>query len=116
MNEPALPHAAPSARAADCFLQVGDRTDVAALAAENKSVLGTKHAEIASREQAVAALRAAEEKYRSIFENAVEGIFQTSPDGRYLDVNPSLARIYGYDSTDELVNREKDSQRQLYVD
>ena len=39
----------------------------------------------------------AEAKYRSIFENAVEGIFQTTPDGHYLSANPALARIYGYD-------------------
>jgi Amt family ammonium transporter len=116
MNESAPCHAAPGSRAADCFLQVNDRTDVTALAAEYNRVLATMHEEIASRERAVAALRSAEEKYRSIFENAVEGIFQTSPDGGYLDVNPSLARIYGYDSPDELVNRVNDIERQLYVD
>ena len=40
----------------------------------------------------------AEEKYRSIFENAIEGIFQATPEGRFITVNPSLARILGYDS------------------
>ena len=103
-------------RATDCFLHVTERTDVTALAAEYNRVLATMHAEIASREQAVAALRAAEEKYRSIFENAVEGIFQTSPDGQYLERQSALARIYGYESPDELIDRRERHQRQLYVD
>jgi len=62
------------------------------------------------------ALRAAEAKYRSIFENAVEGIFQTSPEGRYLSANPALARMYGYDSPQELMESFNDIARQLYVD
>lgn len=62
------------------------------------------------------ALKRAEEKYRSIFENAVGGIFQTTPDGRYLAVNPMLARIYGYDSPDDLMNSLTDIRHQLYVD
>ncbi len=42
------------------------------------------------------ALRESEAKYRSIFENSVDGIFQTTVEGKYLSVNPALARIYGY--------------------
>jgi PAS domain S-box-containing protein len=57
-----------------------------------------------------------EEKYRSIFENAVEGIFQTTPDGYYLTANPMLAQIYGYDSPAELMASLTDIQHQLYVD
>ncbi|WP_431858275.1 PAS domain S-box protein, partial [Azospirillum sp.] len=49
-----------------------------------------------------------EAQYRSIFENAVEGIYQTTIDGRYLRVNPSLARIYGYDSVDALIGNLTD--------
>ncbi len=90
--------------------------EVAALTAKYNRALAAMRLEIASREQAVAALRGAEEKYRSIFENAVEGIFQTSPGGAYLAVNPSLARIYGYASPDELIHGVNDIQRQLYVD
>ncbi|MBD2181639.1 PAS domain S-box protein [Planktothrix sp. FACHB-1355] len=62
------------------------------------------------------ALRQAEVKYRSIFENAVDGIFQTTLDGRYLSVNPALAHIYGYDSPEELIQSYTDIGRQLYVD
>ena len=57
----------------------------------------------------------AEEKYRSIFENALEGIFQTTPDGRYLSANPALARMYGYDSPEELMKVVTDLQAQQYV-
>jgi len=62
------------------------------------------------------ALRQAEAKYRSIFENAVAGIFQSTPDGRYLTVNIALAQIYGYDSPEELIQSFTDIGLQLYVD
>ncbi len=62
------------------------------------------------------ALRQAEEKYRSIFENAVEGIFQTTPEGKYLDANSSLARIYGFDSVEELRATFSDIAGQLYTE
>ncbi len=47
--------------------------------------------------------RLAQENYRSIFENAVLGIYQASPDGLYLAVNPALARLFGYDSPAEML-------------
>lgn len=62
------------------------------------------------------ALRKAEQKYRGIFENAVEGIFQTTPEGHYQEINPALARIYGYNSTRDLQESLTDIQHQLYVD
>jgi PAS domain S-box-containing protein len=46
----------------------------------------------------------AERKYRSIFENALEGIYQTTPEGRILSANPTFARILGYDSADALMH------------
>ena len=61
-------------------------------------------------------LREAEAKYRGIFENAVEGIFQTTPEGKYRIVNPMLARLYGYDSPEELVTSVTNIEDQLYVD
>jgi PAS domain S-box-containing protein len=60
--------------------------------------------------------RQAEEKYRSIFENAVEGIFQTTADGRFLTANPALARMYGYGSPEELLTTVSNIEDQLYVD
>jgi PAS domain S-box-containing protein len=61
-------------------------------------------------------LRIAEENYRSIFENALEGIFQSSPEGRYLNVNPALATIYGYDSPTEMIESIINIGEQIYVD
>jgi PAS domain S-box-containing protein len=72
--------------------------------------------EVGDRKRAESALREAEEKYRSIFENAITGIFQTTPDGCYLSANPALAHIYGYDSVADLVSNLTDVQHQLYVD
>ncbi|HEY5838902.1 MAG TPA: PAS domain S-box protein, partial [Pyrinomonadaceae bacterium] len=57
----------------------------------------------------------AEENYRSIFENAVEGIFQSTPEGRFITVNPAMARILGYDSAEEMIETITDIPQQLYV-
>lgn len=61
-------------------------------------------------------VKQAEEKYRSIFENAVEGIFQTTPDGRFLSANPAMARMLGYDSPDDLITNITDISKQIYVE
>ena len=58
----------------------------------------------------------AEKNYRSIFENAVEGIFQSTPDRRLLTVNPAMAHILGYESPEEVVNSFTDIGKQLFVD
>ena len=60
--------------------------------------------------------RQAEEKYRSIFENAVEGIFQTTVDGRFLTANPAMARMLGYESPEELLGAISNIRDQLYVE
>lgn len=62
------------------------------------------------------ALIEAEKRYRSIFENTVEGIFQTTPSGQYINVNPALAKIYGYSSAEELIGCLNNIELQLYVD
>lgn len=72
--------------------------------------------DVSERKEAEAALRRAEEKYRHIFENAVEGIFQSTPDGRLLTANPALARILGYGTPDMLLANVTDVRKQLYVD
>src|SRR3984893_10434029 len=66
-------------------------------------------------EETLEALRRAEQKYRSIFEHCLEGIFQTTPEGKYISANPALARMYGYASADELIADLTDITRQLYV-
>jgi sigma-B regulation protein RsbU (phosphoserine phosphatase) len=68
------------------------------------------------RTEAKRAMIIAEEKFRGIFENSVSGIFQSTPEGRYLSVNPALARMYGYANQDELMAEMSDIGRLLYVD
>ncbi|MCX6899783.1 MAG: PAS domain S-box protein [Verrucomicrobia bacterium] len=58
----------------------------------------------------------AEANYHSIFQNATEGIYQTTPDGRFLAANPAMARIFGYDSPEELMTSITNIAQQLYVD
>ncbi len=57
----------------------------------------------------------AKEKYRNIFENAVEGIFQSTLDGRFLTVNPALARMFGYDTPEQMIAATTDIEHQVYV-
>ncbi len=61
------------------------------------------------------AIRQAEEKYRNIFENAIEGIFQIDPDGRIVSANPALARILGYDSPQDLMATVTNMDGQIHV-
>ncbi len=72
--------------------------------------------DITERKSSSQALREAERRYYSLFENAIEGIFRTTLDGQYLDANPALARIYGFESAQELIAKLKDIRHQLYVD
>ncbi|MBF0232823.1 MAG: cache domain-containing protein [Desulfamplus sp.] len=58
----------------------------------------------------------AEQKYRSIFENAVEGIFQSLPEGQFISANPAMARIFGYDSPEDLIQNVTSIRDQIYVD
>ncbi|MCK5503827.1 MAG: PAS domain S-box protein, partial [Thermodesulfovibrionia bacterium] len=62
------------------------------------------------------ALQESEEKYRGIFETATEGIFQSTPDGRILTINPAGARLLGYESPEEVLESITDIGSQLYVD
>ena len=61
-------------------------------------------------------LRIAEENYRSIFENALDGIFQSSLQGRFINVNSALANIYGYESPTEMIESITNISEQIYVD
>ncbi|HSM83346.1 MAG TPA: EAL domain-containing protein [Nodosilinea sp.] len=67
------------------------------------------------RRQTELSLKQAELKYRSMFENAVEGMFQSTAEGQYLTVNPTLARLYGYHSPEDLMLTLTDINQQLYV-
>lgn len=58
----------------------------------------------------------AEARYRSIFEQATEGIFKTSVQGQFIEANPVLVALYGYDSVEELQESVTDIGKQLYVE
>jgi PAS domain S-box-containing protein len=81
----------------------------------DKTFYGGIIRDITERKRIEEVLRASEMKYRGIFENAVVGIFQISVDGRILAANPSLARMLGYGSPDELVAEITDF-RKLFVE
>jgi two-component system, NtrC family, sensor kinase len=66
------------------------------------------HAEIQNYKQL-------EERYRSIFDNAIDGMFQSTPEGQFITANASLARMYGYVSVEELCTSISDISQQLYV-
>lgn len=70
---------------------------------------------ILSRKRSEKMLRLSEIKYRSIFDNATEGIFQSTPDGGFLDANPAMARILGFSSPQEILNECRDISS-LYED
>jgi two-component system cell cycle sensor histidine kinase/response regulator CckA len=72
--------------------------------------------DVTERKRAETAQRQVEERFRSIFENAIEGFFQTTPDGGYVSINPALARMYGYSSPEQLAGSVNDIGRQVYVD
>ncbi|HEY9604683.1 MAG TPA: PAS domain S-box protein, partial [Allocoleopsis sp.] len=76
----------------------------------------TSFSDITERKRVEEELRKTEERYRSIFENSDEGLFQTTPEGGYISANPALARIFGYSSPEDLIANLTDVDRQLYVD
>lgn len=72
--------------------------------------------EVQNRRDAEAAAHKAEQRYRSIFENAIDGIFQSTVDGRYLAANSALAHIYGYRSAAAFMEEMCNIETQLYVE
>ena len=73
------------------------------------------HIDIDEKKRAGELVQEAEKQYRSIFENAVEGIYQSTPAGTFHSVNPAFARILGYESPEELIGSVTDITAQLYV-
>jgi diguanylate cyclase (GGDEF)-like protein/PAS domain S-box-containing protein len=60
-------------------------------------------------------LRQAEQKFRSIFENAVEGIFQSTFEGGFISINPAVAHMHGFDSPEDMIKAISNIKTQLYV-
>lgn len=67
------------------------------------------------RKRAQEEQRKAQERYQNLFESAVEGIFQSVPSGHFINANPAMAQILGYDSPEELIQEITDIPFQLYV-
>jgi PAS domain S-box-containing protein len=68
-----------------------------------------------SLERSMKEIAQAEAKYRGLFENAVEGIFRTTPEGHFLDANPAMARMFAYDTPQEMISQVKDLATDVYV-
>ena len=71
--------------------------------------------DITSQKQTVKTLKESEEKFRRIHEDAFVGLYRTSPEGRYISVNPALTRIFGYSSPEEMIRAITDVGKQQYV-
>ncbi len=72
--------------------------------------------DVTERRRAEDALRQAEEKYRTMFEDATVGIYQSTPDGKFLSVNRALARICGYESPEQQIAETHDLGMDWYSD
>lgn len=81
---------------------------------KNMRVVGTI-TDVEERRRAERALSEAERKYRAIVENAAGGIYQVTPEGVYLSANPAMARILGYESSDEILRDVRDANADIYV-
>jgi len=111
----------PILRLADTARTVADRSDYSVRATkvcnDEVGLLTDAFNQMLAQIQAQdSAVRKAEEKYRLIFENAIEGMFQSTPDGKYLNVNAAFARMYGYDSPAEIISQVSDIAQTTYVD
>lgn len=72
--------------------------------------------DITERKKARETILRAQENYRSIFENAIDGIYQTTPEGRFITANHAMATMLGFDSAEELMKSITDINKELYVD
>ena len=90
-------------------------TDKAIIWPDGRTVRFELAIDIHDRKDAGEKLKKSEEKYRSIFENAVEGFYQSTPEGRFISGNPALAKMLGYASPEELISGISDIATQFYV-
>jgi PAS domain S-box-containing protein len=83
---------------------------------KGKELLFSVIHDITDRKRTEEALRQSEAKYRRLFEDAAIGIFHSTFEGRFIDVNPALARMLGYDSPDEVINAIHSISDQIYTE
>ncbi|MBC8161756.1 MAG: response regulator, partial [Roseiflexaceae bacterium] len=93
-----------------------NRDELAAVVHSFNSVAAQLQSESQQAHDERARAAAAEQKFRTIYENSADGIFQITPHGRFLSANPALVRIYGYDSEHDLREHCTDVSRQLYCE
>lgn len=70
--------------------------------------------DVEERRRAERALSEAEKKYRAIVENAASGIYQVTPEGHYLSANPAMARILGYETSEEILRDVRNVNMDIY--
>ncbi|MFA5065178.1 MAG: PAS domain S-box protein [Dehalococcoidia bacterium] len=70
--------------------------------------------DVTARKQIEEELKKSERRYRDIFENVLLGIFQKIPGGRYISANPTFAKMYGFDTPDELMSRIVNVKNEFY--
>jgi len=76
-----------------------------AISLENALMVDSLKTSITKRKRTEEALRESEARFRSLYENATVGIYRTTPDGRILMANPAAVQMLGYDTFDELAQR-----------
>jgi PAS domain S-box-containing protein len=81
----------------------------------NEHCLLTTAVDITSSKRAEEALRKSEQQYRNLFENSMEGIFQTTPEGKLISANIAFAKMFGYESLEEIVANVVDIASQMYA-
>ena len=81
----------------------------------NKNLEKRVHEKTFQLKQAHEDLKASEKRYRMIYENAIEGIFQSVPEGHIINASPALARILGYESSQEVIENNTDIDNQIFV-
>ncbi len=84
----------------------------AAIAIQNARLFAQIQAELAERKFTENALRESEERYRSLFENMIDGIYRSTPEGKFVEINPAMVRMFGYSSRQEMMNI--DIKNELY--
>ncbi|MBF0121395.1 MAG: response regulator [Desulfobacterales bacterium] len=91
-----------------------DQNELGLLVKSTNQLLSGLENSLSIRKKAEDELQKSELKYRNIFQNAIEGIFQTLPDGIFISANLSMAKIIGYDSPDELISSKINIYKQLF--
>jgi PAS domain S-box-containing protein len=108
--------------ATDFFPALGEegkwlRFTAAAIRDSKRMLIGAVETleDMTDRKQSEKSLASSEAKYRAIFENAIEGIYQATTKGRYISANPAFAKILGYKTPEELISSITDVSSQIYV-